>query len=127
MILAEWNIEYTMADKESESTNYIHMKDATFLKRSFVERDGMWYAPLAESSIMKTLHTYLKSSAIDVKEQHAQLLLAANREYFLYGREIFEEKRRMLMDLSVRFQVDHFFKGCQLDDWEKASLWFAEQ
>jgi len=126
-VLRSWNIEYTMADKEAESVDYITIHEATFLKRSFVKRDGMWLAPLDESSIMKTLHTYLKSSAIDVKEQHAQLLLAANREYFLYGREVFEQRRAMLMRLAQQFKVDHFFKNCQLDDWDAACVWFAEQ
>lgn len=124
---AEWNMQYTMADKTAESVDYIHLKDATFLKRAFKEVDGVYLAPLEESSIMKTLHTYVRSREMDAKEQHAQLLMNANREYFMYGPEVFEEKRAMLMDLATTYNVAHFLPHMQLDTYEQASAWFARQ
>lgn len=125
--LSEWNITYTMADKTAESVEYINLDQATFLKRSFVYRQGTCFAPLEEASIMKTLHTYLESKSMDVNEQHAQLLMNANREYFMYGEEEFNSKREMLMDLATREGIAHFFKDNALDTYSQAASWFALQ
>lgn len=121
----EWGITYTMADKEQESVPYIDIDECSFLKRRWVYCDErkVYLAPLEHDSISKTMHTYVASKVIDANEQHAELLMSANREYFMYGYEIFEEKRAMLMELARKYNVSHFIPNGalpnrqELDDW----------
>lgn len=101
--LALIGVEYTMADKESESVPFIHINDCQFLKRiwRFDEDVGDWLCPLEESSIIKSLTKWLPSKTIDEHAQMVAVISSANAEYFFYGREIFEihhKKFRSILD-----------------------------
>lgn len=122
---AEWNITYTMADKDALSIPYITIDQCSFLKRTWVYRNShnMYFAPLEESSIMKTLHTYVMSEAIDIKEQHAELLISANREYIMYDESTFDEKRAMLMGLAQQHDLLHFMPNMRLPNKEVLYDW----
>jgi hypothetical protein len=117
---------YTMADKNAVSVPYVDIEQCTFLKRSWVwsEQYGRYLCPLEEASLMKTLHTYVESSAIDVREQHAQLLLAANREYFMFGKDVFDARRAMMTTLAERYGVTHFLSNCRLQTYTELEEWF---
>jgi len=95
------NIEYTMADKEAESVPYINIANADFLKRKWrYDSDlGCHVAPLAETSIEKMLMVWTRSKSVPAEVQAMSVISAAVSEYFFYGREVFENKRRMLMDM----------------------------
>jgi hypothetical protein len=53
--LAKIGIKYTMADKEAESVPYITLEEADFLKRKFFKDGTSCLAPLAVTSIFKSL------------------------------------------------------------------------
>jgi len=124
--LSDWGMTYTMADKNAVSVPYVDIEQCTFLKRSWVwsEQYGRYLCPLEEASLMKTLHTYVESSAIDVREQHAQLLLAANREYFMFGEEVFDARRDMMTTLAEKHGVTHFLSNCRLQTYTELEEWF---
>lgn len=125
---AEWGITYTMADKEGQSVPYINIDECSFLKRTWVynaERQT-YDAPLEHDSILKTLHTFVASKVIDIKEQHAELLLSANREYFMYGCDVFETKRQLLTDLAEKYEVSHFMPNARLPTREELEEWVLE-
>lgn len=127
-VMSTWGITYTMADKDAESIPYVQMEQVSFLKRKWewcVDRKT-YLGPLEESSIMKTLHTYVASKAIDVREQHAQLLLSVNREYFLYGYKIYREKRKLLLALAEKYHVMHFFPESKLPDEAELDSWLLQ-
>lgn len=115
--LAHYGLEYTMSDKESESRPFINISEADFLKRRFVPgvyREGIIMAPLAEESIIKSLSVCTKSRAILFEEQCAQIIYAACREYFQYGKEVFQEKRMFLDSLCYKYDLHAYLPDLQL-------------
>jgi hypothetical protein len=95
-------ITYTMADKEAESVPFIDGRDAGFLKRDAIwdTELQLYRARLDEQSISKSLHTHLESSAITEQQHCAEAIIGAADEYFEYGREVYDEKRTQLMEVS---------------------------
>lgn len=104
----EIGIEYTMADKNAESVPFISIQDVSFLKRTWrYDNDICAYAaPLDHDSIEKMLLTWVASDTIDDKAQCLAVLSSAIREYFFYGREIFNEKRELFEKLLLWLEFD---------------------
>ncbi|APG78606.1 hypothetical protein 1 [Beihai paphia shell virus 2] len=102
--LAKVGITYTMADKEAESIPFIPLKDISFLKRGFVWNDDVhaWLAPLEVASISKPLHNYMHRKGSDVLPEDiaASAIRTANGEFFYHGREVFEVRRKQLMEVA---------------------------
>nr|QKQ15133.1 hypothetical protein [Trichosanthes kirilowii marnavirus] len=88
-------VEFTMADKNAKSRPFIHISEATFLKRSFVysEELGAMVGPLDHSSISKMLTRCVKSKNYVAEQHMLQVVRSALDEYFWYGREVFESRR----------------------------------
>jgi hypothetical protein len=112
--LATIGVVYTMADKEAESVPFIGIDQIAFLKRTwrYEPEVGSHVAKIDESSIAKMLTMQLPSDVV-CREQHAiDVMHNALREYFFYGREIFEAKKVMFSevinecDLAVFHTVD---------------------
>jgi hypothetical protein len=101
-VLASIDIGFTMADKEAPSVPYIHIDDATFLKRSWRYEPELekYVCPIEHSSIDKMLTMCVESKTICMELQAVAVLDTVVREYFWYGKEIFEEKRK-LMNLFI--------------------------
>jgi len=99
--LAEIGVEYTMADKESESVPFVHLDDVSFLKRKWKWNPDVnnWVCPLEEESIIKSLTMWVPSKTIDCYHQMTAVISSANSEYFFHGREKFEEKRKFFVEL----------------------------
>lgn len=100
--LAIIGVQYTMADKETESIPYININDASFLKRSFVYDENLCkiVGPLEHASISKMLTKTVQSRDF-VPEQHMlSVIKAALEEYFWYGKEIFENRRNKFYSIA---------------------------
>jgi hypothetical protein len=97
--LGKYGVKYTMPDKETESIPYVSIEDIEFLKRRFVEKDGEVYCPLNEDSIMKSMCVLTKSKSVLENEQLAQILEAANREFAMYGKEVYDVKHAKLLKI----------------------------
>jgi hypothetical protein len=95
--LSTIGIKYTMADKEAESVPYISITQASFLKREwrFDNDIGYHMCPLEHDSIVKML-TRVVASSIPLEEQTMEVVASAVREYFHYGKDVFELKSEML-------------------------------
>lgn len=94
-------VVYTMADKDSESTPYIDINQASFLKRGFVydPNIGAVVAPLELSSFDKMLTTCVRSDTL-APEAHAICVIeTALREYFFHGKEVFLSKFEMFQEV----------------------------
>jgi hypothetical protein len=98
---AEIDVVYTMADKEAESIPFIHIDEASFLKRKWRYDEDMkcMLAPLDHESIEKMLMVWVKSKSVTEEYQGVSVLCTALQEYFFYGKTIFNEKRPMLIEL----------------------------
>jgi len=108
--LATIGVKYTMADKEAESIPYINIKDTSFLKRSFVyDKDiKRIVAPLDHDSIEKMLTVWVRSKTITEEEQALAVISSAIREYFFYGKSVFEIKRNMFKTIIQQLDIEKY-------------------
>jgi hypothetical protein len=118
--LKEIGIEYTMADKEQESIPLIHIDDVSFLKRKWRwDKDVKAYlCPLEHDSIEKMLTTCVTSKTVTEEEQCVSIITTAVREYFWYGREIFLEKRNMLMSVVEENNLRAYVQKSTFPTWK---------
>ncbi len=119
--LAKIGVEYTMADKESESVPYINLKDVSFLKRTwrFENEMGYWMAPLEESSIIKSLTVWVPSSSVDKYYQMVDVLNSASNEYFFYGREKHDEMRSFFLQLVSSEPYKHYVQDAHFPSYDQ--------
>ena len=109
-VLADVGIVYTMADKEAESVPFIHIDDVSFLKRTWrwePELDA-YVCPLEHESIEKMLMVNVASKTIAKEAQAIAVVSTALREYFWYGREIFEKKQILLKGVVSKLNLDNY-------------------
>jgi hypothetical protein len=109
-----------MPDKEAESVPFLSLNQASFLKRSWVyDKDvGAYLAPLEHESIEKMLMVWVKSKSIVEEEQIISVVTSAVREYFFYGRDVYEEKRKLLSDMIIALNLDAWVKDSTFPTWE---------
>lgn len=88
-------IDFTMADKKSESIMHIPISEISFLKRNFRLHEDLEciVAPIELDSIRKKFYYCKKTSEcpLSVPQQFAEHYESAIRECFLYGREFFDK------------------------------------
>ena len=124
---AEWlrqrDIVFTMPDKESAPTKYMHIKDVDFLKRKdvFVPELGISLGALDEKSIFKSLHAVLKSDAISPNDQAAQNIDGALREWFAHGPEVYEKRRLQMCEVAERAELTHITRETQVSYEERVA------
>ena len=109
--LEEIGVVYTMADKESESVPFISISDMTFLKRGwrYESEVGSHVAQIEHDSIAKMLTKCLPSASVN-REAHAiQIMGTALMEYFFYGRDIFNEKRAMFLEIINELDLGAYY------------------
>jgi hypothetical protein len=95
-------VEYTMADKETESIAFIPISKATFLKRRFVfsEDLGAVVGPIDHDSISKRMVRCVKGKNY-VPQQHMLAVIKDSLEdYFFYGRYVFEDRRAKFYSIA---------------------------
>lgn len=99
--LSKFGIVFTMPDKTSTPTEYMHDDDADFLKCKNVwnEEAQLYMAALDEMSIFKSLH-FVGASKNDDREQAASNINGAIREWFSHGREVYEFRRSQMREVA---------------------------
>lgn len=120
-VLGEAGIGYTMADKESVSVPYINISECSFLKRTWEwnAEAGDYFCPLDEESIEKSLTTAVASKTLCPEAQAVEIMSSACREYFFYGRAIFEEKKAMLKEVVEECDLQLYVKESTFPEWEE--------
>lgn len=119
--LAGVDITYTMADKMAVSVPYIDIAEATFLKRTwrFEEAVGDYFCPLDEESITRALTIWVRSKTVSEKTQMVDVMRSMHMEYFFYGREVFEEKTAMFLDIIKKFDFEEYVSDDTFPAWEE--------
>lgn len=112
--LADIDVVYTMADKETESIPYIPVHDADFLKRGAVYDDEfeMYLAPLKISSIFKSLHCRNRNSEIKPTEHAGTNAGTAAFELMFHGREVYDKYVPVLDQVLAEVGAQIHVKGC---------------
>nr|WPR17967.1 MAG: structural polyprotein [Chemarfal virus 252] len=118
-VLATIGVEYTMADKESESVPFIHIDDVSFLKRTWRWNDeaGAHFCPLEVASIKKMLMIACRDGSVSDQKHMADVIRSANGEWFWHGREEFEKEHAYLLSL-LDSEVGLFFLDTPLETWD---------
>jgi len=116
---SKMGITYTMADKEAKSIPFINIKDASFLKRTWVynEEIDAYLAPLDHDSIEKMLMVWTKSKSISYEEQAIAVISSAIREYFFYGKQTFRNKTAILKDLVRELDIEDWLHDGVFPSW----------
>ncbi len=119
--LMKFGIKYTMADKKAESVPFLNIKRVSFLKRTWVWNDEVqsYFAPLEEESIEKMLMVWVRSKTISSEEQSIAVISSAVREYFFYGKEIFNQKRNMLMEVVKSMNLTMWQTETTFPTWDE--------
>jgi len=119
-VLALVDIGYTMADKEAASVPYIHINDANFLKRTWRwdEDIGAYVAPLDTSSIEKMLMVCVAKPNVTPRHHAMQVIGTAIREYFWYGREIYEESVAKFEEVIKAADLELYMDDTVFPTWE---------
>jgi hypothetical protein len=127
--LEKIGVEYTMADKESESRAYINISETAFLKRSWRwDADiGAWMCPLEWASIEKMLTMAVKSRAVCVEEQAMCSIESAMSEFFRYGRDTFERNLKLMQEIVLECKLENYVKQSTFVPYEThvARFWAA--
>lgn len=118
--LADIDIEFTMADKEAPSVPFINIKDATFLRRSWRYEEELGYrvCPIEHASIDKMLTMCVQSKTISMELQAVAVMDTAVREYFWYGKSIFEEKRALMLHFIEELNLQEYVER-DFPTWEQ--------
>lgn len=127
-VLANIGVEYTMADKTSESRPFIHIDEVSFLKRIWRYDEDVqgWLCPLEEASIQRSLMVWLPSKTIDAYTQLVEVITSANNEFFFYGRERFEKEHAFFQSILARDPYCRIPKAAVLPTWQiLADRWLA--
>jgi hypothetical protein len=119
-VLADIDIQYTMADKEAESVPYIHINDSSFLKRKwrYEENLNMYVCPLDPDSIEKMLLTCVKSKTVSLKHQAIEVMGTALREYFWYGEEMYRAKEVMFKEIVSNTGLQSYVEDSTFPSYE---------
>jgi len=131
--LAKIGVIYTMADKEAVSVPYIHISQATFLKRSFVEAEftflgeKTYVAPLEIKSLYKTMLVCTHSKVVTIESQSADMLRAIHMEFFFHGSKVFSYWDAHIRNVLDIYKLNNYvgvlptWEG-YVQRWQKASF-----
>lgn len=108
--LSTMGITYTMADKISESVPYIDIKDSSFLKRTWRFNPELeeYLCPLEHESIEKSMMVWTRSKTVCWEEQCLSIVSSAIREYFFYGRSVYEKRSKLLQELINHLNINEY-------------------
>lgn len=119
-ILASIDIQFTMADKNAPSIPFINIEDATFLRRSWRYEPELdkFVCPIERDSINKMLTMCVPSKTISPELQCIEVMHTAVREFFWYGRESFEENRKLFLTFIDQLDL-HIYVDRPFPTWEQ--------
>jgi len=118
---SDMGIIYTMADKEAKSIPFVSLEETSFLKRTWRFDDDLkvHLAPLEHESIEKMLMIWCRSKSISAEEQCIAVITSAVREYFFYGKIIFNSKRDMLIKLASSLKLEDWVHENVFPTWDQ--------
>lgn len=101
---------FTMPDKESEPMPFMRDEEADFLKRKNIYNPdtGLIHGALDENSIFKSLHTVMASNVISLEQQSIQNIDGALREWWQYGRDVYEMRRSQMRKVAEDHELTSY-------------------
>ncbi|AMK49159.1 polyprotein [Marine RNA virus PAL473] len=124
--LGKYGQIYTMPDKNSELVAYMNDDDAEFLKRKSVYHShlGCRVGALAEESIFKSLHNYIRTKTSPVETEACALNMnSALREWFNHGPKVYEARRTQMAEIAKLSDLSHLVPLLHVAYLELATEW----
>jgi hypothetical protein len=120
-VLSKVGIKYTIADKETASKPYIHISECSFLKRTWRWDEDVkaHLCPLEEDSINKSLTVWCASKTITAKAQAVATMSSASAEYFFYGKNTFEQKRAMFLEVIQEIEAEAYVEPTSFPTYQE--------
>lgn len=121
--MAKHSITVTMPNKLPEMVEFMEWKDADFLKRldNFIPEIGFTLGRLQEDSILKSLHSNLRSKSLSREELAVACLEGAMHEWFAFGREHYTLRREQVLEICKLAKID--VPGALLTFDERVERW----
>jgi len=121
--LAANGMQFTMPDKTSEPRPFMNVFEVDFLKRKIAFNPDLdvFVGQLDENSIFKSLHSILKSKAVEPMEVARMNMEGALREWFFYGEKHFEMRREQMSKIAKKCRLTSDALG--KDYWERVEEW----
>jgi hypothetical protein len=113
----QFDMVVTPPDKTSDVTDYLDCDELDFLKRRprYDEELNLYMGILDEQSIFKSLHSNLKSKTETPETVASSCIGSALTEWFLYGREKYEDRRAQMKEVAERHGLTEMVHGLDLD------------
>jgi hypothetical protein len=129
LFLFEYGQIYTMPDKSSELQDYLPNGGFEFLKRSSMFHDalGVHVGALAEKSIFKSLHCYIREQNSPNLPGYACALNidGAMREWFNHGPQVYEKRRMEMQQVADLAGIRHQCSGLDSTYDDRVRDWYA--
>ena len=121
----KYGMTVTSADKTSEMQPYGDLHETDFLKRKPIwnEELGVWMGKLDEMSIYKSLHCNMMPSDGNLKNVSHQTIAGALGEWFLYGREVYDEKHAQMREIAEIHGITKFVPNLDLTYDDRLAEW----
>jgi hypothetical protein len=126
---AEWldqfDMKFTMPDKEAIPVPYMKESEVDFLKRksAFNPDLGRKVGLFSENSIFKRLHSHILSGELTKEMHSAQNIESSLHDWFYYGREVFERRRKQLKEAATRSGISHLCAALDVGYDERVAKW----
>jgi hypothetical protein len=125
--LKEFNIKFTPANKTGEVYQFREYYELDFLKRSFVVHEDLirYCAPLAKTSIYKSLVVGTRSKSITAEKQIVQVLSSAHREMYMHGRKEFDKFVALTQRIIQHHELQIFVGRNDFPSYEQLTHQYA--
>lgn len=117
--MGKYGVTVTTASKGVVEKDLMNLSEVDYLKRAFRydEERKVWTAPLNEKSMLKRMMVCIPSNFMTHEEQCAEALVNSLRDYFEYGREVFDDRRDKLLRIAIKNNLlTHINKFYSYDD-----------
>jgi hypothetical protein len=118
---------YTMPDKESELVDFLPPEEFEFLKRVsvFHPKLGVHVGALVDQSCFKSLHYYLRDrdSVDSERVACAKNIDTACREWFNHGEQVYDTRRRQLIEVAERAGLRHLCEELDVSYDTRVEMW----
>lgn len=123
-LLADLGVEYTMADKMADSVPFLHVSDTSFLKRGWRYEPELnaVVCPIVHATLDKMMTTWVPSTELSPYAQGEEIIRNVGVEYFWYGREVFEEKQKVLRAIFAATIPSEYETPVTFQTWDALIL-----
>lgn len=125
--LAKYGQKYTMPQKDRELLDFLPPEEFEFLKRKsvFLPELGQHVGALAEKSIFKSIHCFIRPKGCEMTELEAVAVNIDTNlgEWFNHGAELYEQRRAEMKQITEKYDFSHMCKTLKMTYGDRVQGW----